>query len=105
GANLTAFSGGRVLGTLVPRINFYNERPEPITTPAVRSRPTRDLYVNLLAYGRNGENVTLSIIVEPLVFWIWVGGLIVGFGALVAMLPKRRPSRVVTAAPFTVEAA
>ena len=106
GANLTAFAGGRELGRLTPRLNFYNDRPEPITTPAVRSRPVRDLYVNLLAYGTNGETATLSIIVEPLVFWIWFGGMIVGLGALVAMLPKRRPSRV--AAPesrTTVEAA
>jgi cytochrome c-type biogenesis protein CcmF len=99
GADLTAFSGNRELGPLSPHLNFYNDRPDPITTPAVRSRPVRDLYVNLLAYGRNGENATISVIVEPLVFWIWMGGLIVGLGALVAMLPKRRPTRVIAAAP------
>ena len=38
-AELTAFRGDRELGPLDPRLNFYNGRQEPVTTPAVRSRP------------------------------------------------------------------
>jgi cytochrome c-type biogenesis protein CcmF len=91
GARLVAFRDGRELGPLEPRLNFYGERAEPITTPAVRSRPVSDLYVNLLAFDENGAHATLGVIVEPLVFWIWVGGMIVGLGALIAALPRRRP--------------
>jgi cytochrome c-type biogenesis protein CcmF len=90
-AHLTAFERGREIGALEPHLNFYNSRAEPITTPAVRSRPVNDLYVNLLAFDRQaGAHATLSIIVEPMVMWIWVGGLIVAFGAFVSAWPRRR---------------
>lgn len=93
GADVSAFSGSRLLGELNPSLNFYGGRPEPITTPAVRSRMDRDLYINLLAFDQNGEHITLSVIIEPLVFWIWVGGLIVAMGAAVAAFPLRKAPR------------
>jgi cytochrome c-type biogenesis protein CcmF len=97
-AELTAFDGERELGPLDPRQNIYNGRAEPITTPAVRSRPDRDLYVNLLAFAEDGSNATLTVIVEPLVWWIWIGGMIVAVGGVMASLPKRR-RRVKVRAP------
>ncbi|HUF50497.1 MAG TPA: heme lyase CcmF/NrfE family subunit [Longimicrobiales bacterium] len=91
GANLTVLIDGRETGTLFPRLNYYRARgDEPITTPAVRSRPDKDLYVNLTAFARDGTTVTLHVIVEPLVVWIWIGSFIVAFGALVSMWPRRR---------------
>ncbi|MCI0436975.1 MAG: heme lyase CcmF/NrfE family subunit [Gemmatimonadetes bacterium] len=89
-AELTAFEGDREIGSMEPRINLYTARQEPITTPAVRSGPRRDLYVNLLAYDDTGANATLSVIVEPMVWWIWVGGFIVGAGGLLSAWPVRR---------------
>lgn len=99
-AELTAFSGERELGALDPRLNFYNGRQEPVTTPAVRSRPVNDLYVNLLAFEQDGSNATLSVIVEPMVWWIWLGGFIVALGGIMASLPGRRAS-VRVAAPIS----
>jgi cytochrome c-type biogenesis protein CcmF len=103
-AELTAFDGERELGPLDPRQNIYNGRAEPITTPAVRSRPDRDLYVNLLAFAEDGSTATLSVIVEPLVWWIWVGGMIAAIGGVMASFPKRRRRTVVrTAVPSLLE--
>jgi cytochrome c-type biogenesis protein CcmF len=69
-------------------------RPEPITTPAVRSRPRDDLYINLLAWAQDGSNATISVIVEPLVYWIWFGGFVVAIGGLVSAWPRRLPVRL-----------
>ncbi|MGH7505777.1 MAG: cytochrome c-type biogenesis CcmF C-terminal domain-containing protein, partial [Longimicrobiales bacterium] len=96
GADVSAFTGPRLLGQLQPRLNFYGGQQEPITTPAVRSRMDEDLYLNLLAFDEGGAHVTLSVIVEPLVFWIWAGGLIVAVGAVVAAFPRRRSRRPVS---------
>ncbi len=105
-ADLTAFRGDRELGPLDPRLNFYNARQEPITTPAVRSRPGDDLYVNLLAFEQDGSTATLSVIVEPLVWWIWLGGFIVAAGGILASLPKRKARlRLDRPAPEPVPAA
>ena len=88
-AAVTAFEDDREIASLEPRLNFYAGQ-SPITTPAVRSRPTRDLYINLIAYDRAGASATFDVIVEPLVMWIWVGGLIVGLGGGIAAWPRRR---------------
>ena len=71
---------------------------EPIATPAVRTRPDNDLYLTLLAFNeQDGSTATLSVIVEPLVGWIWVGGVMVTIGALFGIWPRRRaPAPVVS---------
>lgn len=98
GANMTVFVDGRDVGTLFPRLNFYRMSAEPIATPAVRTRPDNDLYLTLLAFNeQDGSTATLSVIVEPLVGWIWVGGVMVTIGALFGIWPRRRaPAPVVS---------
>jgi cytochrome c-type biogenesis protein CcmF len=94
GAHLTVLVDGKEAGTLFPRLNYYTTRvgEPPLTTPGVRSRADNDLYVNLLAFERDGSSATLDVIVEPLVVWIWIGSFIVAFGALISMWPRRRRS-------------
>jgi cytochrome c-type biogenesis protein CcmF len=61
----------------------------------VRSRPHEDLYLTLIAFERDGSSATISAVIEPLVGWIWVGGVIVFLGALFSALPlnrRRRPA-------------
>jgi cytochrome c-type biogenesis protein CcmF len=97
GARTTVLIDGKEVGTLNPRLQYYNGRPgePPITTPAVRSRADNDLYLNLLAFEQDGSSATLHVIVEPLVVWIWIGSFVVAAGALFGMWPRRRrPGRV-----------
>jgi len=98
GADLTVLIEGREVGRLAPQLNFYGDRDEPITTPAVRTRPDEDLYINLMAFERDGSSATFQIIIEPMVVWIWIGGGIIGLGGLVAVLPGRRRREVAVAA-------
>ncbi len=96
GADVEILRGATVVGTLDPRMNFYRSQEQPVPTPAVRSRPTGDVYINLMAFTQDGKSATLRVIVEPLVPWIWIGGLIVALGAVVSAWPTtRRPARVV----------
>jgi cytochrome c biogenesis factor len=44
-----------------------------------------DLYVNLMAFDSTGANATVKVIVEPLVPWIWFGGLVVVVGAIIGL--------------------
>jgi cytochrome c-type biogenesis protein CcmF len=87
-ADLAVFKNGRRIGTLDPRLNYYRMSDQPITTPAVRSRLHEDLYINLMAFERDGSSVTLRVLVEPLVAWIWIGGMIVFAGAGIAFMYK-----------------
>lgn len=82
-----------VIGTIHPRMNFYHVSDEPVPTPDVRSSIKGDLYVNLMAFESSGANATVKVIVEPLVPWIWFGGLIIVIGAVIGMFhgPRRNP--------------
>ncbi len=78
-------SDGSVTGTLEPRMNFYRVSDQPVPTPDVKSSIKGDLYVNLMAFEANGANATIKVIVEPLVPWIWFGGLVIVMGSVIGM--------------------
>jgi cytochrome c-type biogenesis protein CcmF len=90
GADVEILRNGNVVGMLDPRMNFYKSQDQPVPTPAVRSRPAGDVYINLMAYTPDGQSATLRVIVEPFVPWIWIGGLVVALGAVVSAWPARR---------------
>jgi len=90
GADVTVLDGTREVGRMDPRLNFYPTSDQPIATPSVRSRASGDLYLNLMAFERDASGATIRMIVEPLVPWIWIGGLIVVAGAVISLWPARR---------------
>ena len=90
GADVTLLKGQRIIGRLEPTQHFYTSSEEPVPTPAVRSSLARDVYINLMAFEENGSSATLRVLVEPMVIWIWLGGLIVCLGAVIALWPRRR---------------
>jgi cytochrome c-type biogenesis protein CcmF len=51
------------------------------------------MYVNLMAFDRNGAHATVKLIVEPLVPWIWFGGLVMVIGAVIGMFHGPRPRK------------
>jgi cytochrome c-type biogenesis protein CcmF len=95
GSDLSVLNkAGNTIGKLDPRMNMYTARNEPVPTPSVRSRPNGDLYVNLTAFEKDGSSATITALVEPLVGWIWVGGFVVAFGALISLMkPRVREAR------------
>ena len=98
GATVEVLSGNRLLGTMEPRMNFYPTQQEPVPTPDVRSSVAGDLYLNLMAYRPDGSSATIKAIYQPLVPWIWFGGGVVVFGAIVGGWPgatRRRSASVV----------
>jgi cytochrome c-type biogenesis protein CcmF len=90
GADVELLRGGTVIGTLDPRMNYYRTQEQPVPTPSVRSRPSGDVYINLMAFTQDGSSATLRVIMEPFVPWIWFGGLVVAMGAVLSSWPPRR---------------
>lgn len=77
-------------GTLRTALRDYPNSQAAIATPAVRTSLGEDLYVTLLASDPGSGAVTLHVLINPLVVWIWIGGAIVGLGAVFAVWPERR---------------
>jgi cytochrome c-type biogenesis protein CcmF len=87
-------------GALATALRDYPNSPTAIATPAVSTSLADDVYVTLLASDPETGAVTLHLFVNPLVVWIWIGGVIVGIGAAFAAWPDRRPARVAVAEPI-----
>jgi cytochrome c-type biogenesis protein CcmF len=97
-AVLPVFVDGRQIDVLEPEKRFYKKPKQPTTEVANRSTPLEDLYVVLGAYDPQSQLVTVQAYVNPLVMWIWLGGLILALGTLVAAWPTatEREARVVS---------
>ena len=71
------------LRPLRPAISAGNKLPS-IDNPDVQA-----LVITAIvdSYPRKAETATFRVIVNPLVTWIWIGGIIVLLGALIALWP------------------
>ncbi len=97
GATMEIMDGTRVSATVEPRMNYYPTSQQPVPTPQVKSTWSGDIYLNLMAFKQDGSNVTVKVIWEPLVPWIWFGGFVICFGAILGILPTRREAAVASA--------
>ena len=53
-----------------------------------------DLYLTLMAFDQQqGSHATIRAIVNPAVPWLWIGGMIVALGAILAVMPQRGSGR------------
>jgi cytochrome c-type biogenesis protein CcmF len=94
GGTFSIFHKGEEGGTLRPRMNYYPNSQQPIGTPAVRSTLKEDLYLTLMAFDQEqGSHATIRAIVNPAVPWLWIGGMIVALGAILAVMPQRGSGR------------
>lgn len=95
-SKFTVFREGKEIGTLQPRMNYYTGSQQPIATPAVRSSLKEDLYLTLMAFDQErGAYATVRAIVNPAVPWLWIGGMIVALGGILAVAPQRGAGRPV----------
>jgi len=82
-------SNGRTLGVLRPAKKFYPQEQAPIAYVDYRLGLREDLYLVLGDFARDGSQATIKLQVNRLVSWIWIGGLVLTLGALLAILPER----------------
>ncbi len=88
---LTVLEDGEEIGTVTPAKFVYRTHPEmPTTEVAIRSNPVEDLYVIMSTVDPRSRRATFRVIVRPLVAWIWIGGIVLVLGSLIAMWPKAR---------------
>jgi cytochrome c-type biogenesis protein CcmF len=90
-ASIEVFRDGRSAMMLNPERRFYPASQLVETKVAIYSSLARDLYV---AYEGNSPTNGVPVIhahLNPLVRWIWLGGLVMMLGTILALLPSRRP--------------
>jgi cytochrome c-type biogenesis protein CcmF len=83
-------SNGRVLDVLRPAKKFYPQEQTPIAYVDYRLGLKEDVYLVLGDFARDGTQATVKLQINRLVSWIWIGGLVLTLGTLLAILPERR---------------
>ncbi len=112
----------KVDGTVfAPATTSFGSALSVVGTPAIDSGFTGDIYLTFDAVGGLGAisgsspidnlpagSVAIGVVIEPLVAWLWAGGLLIGLGGLLALVPGTRrratdpvsaPSPMVTDVP------
>jgi cytochrome c-type biogenesis protein CcmF len=105
GARLELSRSGRSLGTTTPQLRYYPSRDLTVSVPAVRSRPTGDVYATVLAVTDDGSAATVRLAVNPLVGLVWLGGGMTALGGLLAGMPLPRRRRTGETAPVRPDVA
>jgi cytochrome c-type biogenesis protein CcmF len=93
---LGIFDGERRIATLTPGVNFYFSDEQRSTEVAIDSGPRRDIYVVMAGLDESGL-AQVSVFVNPLVMWLWIAGIIIAIGTVIAAwpTPRDRPQEAV----------
>ncbi len=88
-ASLSVLKDGRALGTVEPERRFYKASQQPITHVALRSSLAEDLYTVLAGQDPESGKAVIQVFVNPLVAWVWLGGIVMLLGTLLVLVPSR----------------
>lgn len=85
--NVAVYRDGAYLATLQPRLNTYSDAQQTITVPALHPGLREDFYLILSGWSNNGGAATFKVVVNALVNFLWLGGLIFLAGGALALWP------------------
>ena len=85
--DISVFKNDKKVTQLRPEKRLY-QTGMPMTEASIDPSITRDLYV-ALGEALEGGAWSVRIYYKPLVRWIWLGGLMIALGALVAAIDRR----------------
>ena len=88
-ATLDVLSKGEDLGLLRPEKRMYKASRQPTSQVALRIRPNEDLYLNFAGMSDDNQRAVIQAYVNPLVSWVWVGGLVLIGGTLICLVPAK----------------
>src|SRR5213083_2859656 len=106
-ATLEIARDGKRLGVLTTEKRQHVDglgRPtfQPSTEVGIRSDLREDLYVVLAGLVNGTEQAVFRFTINPLVWWVWYGGMIVALGGLIVMWPGGSPAAKRAQAGYSV---
>ena len=75
---------GQIIRELSPRRDYFIVQEQPVSVPGVYSTSGMDFYVLLVGWDNLGTSATFKIYVNPLINWVWVGGIVMILGTIIA---------------------
>jgi cytochrome c-type biogenesis protein CcmF len=97
-ASIEVFRNGKSEMMLYPERRLFTASQVTETIVAIESSPLRDLYVVYSGIDPDTNKPVIHAFINPLVKFIWFGGIVVILGTGLAMFPERRTALVIRAA-------
>jgi cytochrome c-type biogenesis protein CcmF len=88
-ALVTVTKDGHAFTTMHPEKRFYKASQQPTSYVSIHPTLAEDLYVVLSGFDQDTGKAVIEVFVNPLVMWVWIGGVVVFLGTLLALVPSR----------------
>jgi cytochrome c-type biogenesis protein CcmF len=92
-ATLAVSKNGRPVTTLYPEKRVYRASEQPSSEVAMRSTLREDIYTVFAGVSQETGKAVIQAYLNPLVSWIWIGGILMGLGTIVCVLPDSVAAR------------
>jgi cytochrome c-type biogenesis protein CcmF len=95
-ATVSLFEYGKKVANLYPERRIYKagSEPQPTSEVAIYSTAKNDVYVVFAGATPDGRKAIMQVYYNPLTMWVWIGGIVLVVGTLIALLPnKKTPAR------------
>jgi cytochrome c-type biogenesis protein CcmF len=77
-----------LVGQVEPEKRFYKKPKQPTTEVSIRSTLGADLYVVLGSYDPPSKLAVFQIFLNPMISWMWIGGVVMTLGTAICMWPS-----------------
>jgi cytochrome c-type biogenesis protein CcmF len=98
---------GKFISDLNPRRDYFTVQEQSVSVPGVYSTPNMDFYVLLVGWDDSGVSATFKIYINSLINWVWIGGIVMILGTIIATWsasPQREATYALKAQAITSQA-
>lgn len=93
-AEMEVYRSSAFLDVLTPEKRFYKKasatkKGEPTTEVAIMETLKHDLYLILSGWESDGS-ASITVILNPLLFWVWIGTGVMVLGIILCVQPRKR---------------
>jgi cytochrome c-type biogenesis protein CcmF len=88
-AMITVTKDGHAYTSMHPEKRFYKASQQPTSYVAIHPTLSEDLYVVLSGQDQDTGKAMVEVYINPLVMWVWIGGIVVLLGTLLALVPSK----------------
>jgi len=92
-AIVPVFKDGKKIDILHPEKNLYFKGPgQPTTEVSIHWNLKEDLYLILNGVD-DSQAATFQAVINPLIVWLWVGGIVMFIGSVIAIWPDKQEKK------------
>ncbi len=86
---LDLFYNHKFIKKLEAEKRFYKASEQPTSEVAIYSNVLEDVYVVFAGFSEDEKKAIIQVYVNPLVQWVWIGGIVIMFGVFILLIPMK----------------